>query len=91
MPDSAVTKLHEVLSWTQDMVKATGWFGGLSHISPADICLLAVYSTLKSTGAVDLGKYAELNAWYDRAKKEIPNFDKCCGEGAAHFAGAYNK
>ena len=31
--------------------------------------------------------YTATNAWFEKMKSEIPNYEKACGEGAAGFGG----
>jgi len=50
-----LARLHEVLGWTNDYVKEGGFLVG-SSFTLADIVLLASYSTIVASEAVDLAK-----------------------------------
>jgi len=50
-----LARLHEVLGWTNDYVKEGGFLVG-SAFTLADIIVLASYSTIVATEAVDLSK-----------------------------------
>ncbi len=55
---------------------------GTDHLTLADVALVASYSTAKTCGVADTSKYPELNAWFDRVTKQIPNYDDANGAGA---------
>ncbi len=48
-----LTRLHEVLGWTNDYVKEGGFLVG-NDFTLADIIFVASYSTMLASGAVDL-------------------------------------
>ena len=51
----------------------------------ADIAFAATFATVVATENFDLTPYAEVNAWFDKVKGEIPNYEKANGEGAKAF------
>ena len=55
----------------------------------ADLAFAATYATMKSCGHVDLSPFVELNAWFDKVSKEIPNFNAANTEGADAFGKWY--
>ena len=44
---------------------------------------------MKSCGHIDLSGFQELNAWFDKVGKEIPNFKAANTDGADVFGGFY--
>nr|ACO10344.1 Glutathione S-transferase 1-1 [Caligus rogercresseyi] len=89
VPKEAFEELHEVLGWANDMVKETGFAAGTDHMTIADICWVATYSTIKAAGIVPLDKYKELEAWFDKCVSLIPNYEKANGNGAKAFSEFY--
>ena len=55
----------------------------------ADICLATTYGTILAADHVDKSSYTELNAWYEKISKEIPNFDKANEVGSKEFGDFY--
>ena len=55
----------------------------------ADLAFAASYATMKSVDHLDKSMYSELNAWFDKVSKEVPNFDKVNTAGADIFGGFY--
>ena len=55
----------------------------------ADICMASTYGTIIASDHIDRTPYAELNAWYEKMSKEIPNFDKANEEGCKAFGDFY--
>jgi len=80
-------KFKEVMGWVNDFIKATGYVAGTDHLTVADLAFVATYATIEACGNFDLTPYAETNAWFEKMKKEIPNYEKANGEGAAGFGG----
>ena len=83
--ETTFKKFYEVLSWANDFVKPTGYVAGTDHMTLADISFLATYSTVKATGYFDLEKYEELNAWFEKIKGEVPDYENANGQGATDF------
>ena len=44
-------------------------------------------STIVASEHFDLSSYEATNAWFEKMKGEIPNYEKANGEGAAGFGG----
>ena len=42
-------------------------------------------------GNFDLSKYPHVNAWFEKVKGEIPNYEGTCGEGAVGFGKLFNR
>jgi hypothetical protein len=49
-----ISRLHEVLGWVRDYVKDGKFAAGTGHLTLADICFLATYSTLKASQVIPL-------------------------------------
>ncbi len=64
---------------------------GTDHVTLADLSLLTTYSTFAAAGLVDLSPYPELTTWFDKVKKEIPNYEKVNGVGAAKIGVFYKE
>ena len=47
------------------------------------------FSTMAATEHFDLSAYPNATAWFEKVKKEVPNYEKLCGEGAAMFGGFF--
>jgi len=77
----------EVMGWVNDFIKPTGYVAGTDHLTVADLCFVATYATIEACGKFDLAPYAETNAWFEKMKTEIPNYEKANGEGATAFGG----
>ena len=80
-------KLQEALRWTSDFVSQTGWVAGTDRLSLADIAFVSTYSSVRALGndVVKCSDFPELEAWFDRAVREIPNYEAACGEGASQY------
>nr|ACO15541.1 Glutathione S-transferase 1-1 [Caligus clemensi] len=85
----AFDKLKEVLVWANNMVKETGFAAGTDHMTIADICWVATYSTIKAAGFMQLEEYKELEAWFTKCVSLIPNYDKANGDGVKAFGEFY--
>ncbi|QQP39153.1 Glutathione S-transferase 1 isoform C [Caligus rogercresseyi] len=73
-----------------DMVKESGGYvAGTDHMTIADLCWVATYSTLKACDVVPLDKYKELEAWFKKVVALIPNYDKANGNGVKEFGEYY--
>ena len=57
------------------------------HLTLADICFVASYSTIVESGVFDFADFPELNEWFEKCKALIPNYEKANGEGATGFGG----
>ena len=81
-------KLQEVLGWAKGFIAETGYVAGTKKLTLADICFVATLSTVTATGIVDFEKeYPELKNYIESISKEIPNYEKANGTGAAMFGG----
>ena len=63
------------------------FFYSPGHLTLADICFVASYSTVVESGVFDFADYPELNDWFEKCKALIPNYEKANGEGATGFGG----
>merc|ERR1712083_547493 len=70
-------KLTEVLGWVDGFVAGDKFCAGTSQITIADIAFLATYS------------YSNIESWFDKCVKLVPNYEKANGEGATAFGGFY--
>jgi glutathione S-transferase len=86
MPENAVQQLKEALDWFTNMIKPTGYAASTPHVTLADLTFMATISTLKAMGNIDLTPYEEINDWYGRVKRQVPNFNRSCQSGADAFA-----
>jgi len=89
--DEAKGKFKEVLKVANGKVKATGYAAGTSHITVADLAMLASYSTMKAIHGTKLDECTELNEWFERVKKEAKNYEDADGKGAAEFGAAFSE
>jgi len=89
--EEAKTKFKEVLKVANGKVKATGYAAGTTHITVADLAMLASYSTMKSIYGDKLDDCQELNEWFERVKKEVKNYEEADGKGAAEFGAAFTE
>ena len=49
------------------------------------------FSNIVAMGNFDLSKYPHVNAWFEKVKGEIPNYEGTCGEGAVGFGKLFNR
>ena len=92
MPGLAeLDNMKEILGWFEGFLKGGKFSAGTEYLTIADLSLLATYSTMKACRipGLDLAQYRGIEAWYQRCVKQIPNYEKACGEGAAMWGGAY--
>jgi len=92
MPGMAeLDNMKEILGWFEGFVKDGKFSAGTAYLTIADLSLLATYSTMKACKipGVDLAQYRGVEAWYQKCVKQVPNYEKVCGEGAAMWGGAY--
>lgn len=87
--DKQHDRLKEVLGWLNGFVADGKFAAGTDDMTIADIALLATFSTIKATEAVDLSSYADIEKWAAKCQELIPNYEKANGEGAAAFGGWY--
>jgi len=87
----AMDKVNETLGWLEGFVKDGKFSAGTDYITIGDLSLLATYSTMKACKipGLDLTQYKGVEAWFRKCVKEVPNYEKVCGEGAAMWGGAY--
>jgi glutathione S-transferase len=98
MPDNGMpqagekqhARMKEVMGWLNSYVADGKFAAGTTQLTIADVALVATYSTIKETGAVDLSEYKDAEAWFTKCTALIPNYEKANGEGAAAF-GAWFK
>jgi glutathione S-transferase len=83
-------KYDEVLKWVAAMVKS-GYVAETPHMTLGDIVMVASYATLKGLGSVDTRKYPFVEAWFQRCKQQILDYEKACGEGAVLFGSWYKQ
>ena len=86
-----VDRFAEVMGWVNDFVKTSGYVAGTDHLTVADVAFAATYATVVATGHLDLTPYVEVNAWFEKVKAEVPNYEKANGEGAAGFGDWFKK
>ena len=55
----------------------------------ADLAFVATYSAIKVSEVAALDSFPELNTWFEKLIKEIPNYEKANGEGALEFGQYY--
>jgi len=84
-------KVKEVLGWVDGFVKDGKFSAGNDEMTIGDLALLATYSTMKAAELpeIDLAEYSNLEAWYEKCVKLVPNYEKANGEGAAAFGGFF--
>ena len=82
-------RFKEVMGWVNDFMKTTGYAAGTTKLTVADISFLATYSSAVATENFDLAPYVETNAWFEKVKSAIPNYEKANAEGAALFGGLF--
>jgi len=80
-------KLKEVLGWVDGFVADGKFAAGTDHLTIGDIALIATYSTIHASGYIDLSEYKNAEAWFEKCKALIPNYEKANGEGATGFGG----
>ncbi len=91
----AVERLTEVLNWLRDFVAATGYVASTPTPTVADYATLAMYTTLKE----GLGDYfikmssdwPELDAWAEKVKATVPNYERANGEGVGIYKTFWEK
>ena len=87
-PES-IEKLKEVLGFLEGYVADGKFAAGTAGITLGDLPLVATYATIKPTGIIDLSAFPNCEAWFEKCKAVIPNYEKSNGEGAAAFAAFY--
>ncbi len=70
-------------------LRPTGYVAGTDHVTLADLAFLSSYTTFVAAGLVDISKYPALTAWFEKVKKEVPNYERANGEGIAAFETFY--
>ncbi len=70
-PDQ-IARLHEVLGWVRDYVKDGKFVAGTGHLTLADICFVATYSTLKAAGVINLDEVIIPDEKYLPSLKPLP-------------------
>ena len=85
-------KFQEVMGWMNDFVAGDKFAAGTSQMTIADLSLLATYSSIRAAGdigGVKLSNYANIEAWYQKCIKLVPNYEKANGAGATEFGEYY--
>jgi len=84
-------KVKENLGWLDGFVKDGKFSAGNEDMTIGDLALLATYSTMRAADlpGIDLAEYKNVEAWYERCCKLVPNYEKANGEGAAAFGGFF--
>lgn len=82
-------KLKEVLGWVEGFVADDKFAAGTDTLTIGDIALLATYSTIKAASMGDLENYPNLEAWFEKCCKLVPNYQKVNGDGAEAFGTMY--
>eukprot|EP00091_Calanus_sinicus_P011105 TRINITY_DN2528_c0_g1_i1.p1 TRINITY_DN2528_c0_g1~~TRINITY_DN2528_c0_g1_i1.p1 ORF type:complete len:119 (-),score=49.86 TRINITY_DN2528_c0_g1_i1:54-410(-) len=84
-------KVKENLGWLDDFVKNGKFSAGTDCLTIGDLSLLATYSTMLACGipGLDLAEYKNVEVWYQKCVKLVPNYQKVCHEGAAVMGGFY--
>ena len=83
-------KLMEVLGWVDRFVAGDKSCAGTSNLT----ITVATYSSLKAAayvGRVDLSTYTNIESWFDKCVKLIPNYEKANGEWVATTFGEIYK
>ena len=83
--ENELKRFHEVMGWVEDFLKPTGYVAGTKHLTVADLAFLSTYSSIVALNHFDLSAYPKTNAWFEKVKGQVPNYEKACGEGAAEF------
>jgi len=78
-------KLTEVLGWVDGFVAGGKMVAGTEQMTLADLAMMATYATLKECELTDLSKYTNIEAWFAKCQKLVPNYEKANGEGATAF------
>ena len=47
------------------------------------------YRCFEAVGHFDLAPYPEVKKWFERVKREIPNYEECNGKGASQMGWLY--
>ena len=50
---------------------------------------VATYSTIEAVGHFDLSPFPEIQAWFEKVKAEIPDYEEVNGKGAADMGKWY--
>ena len=85
VPAAMVDKLKQALVWANDMVKKTGTAAGTSHFTIADLAFLTTFTSIEALKFIDLSPYGALNAWFEKVKHFVPNYDEANGKGAREY------
>ena len=84
-------KVKENLGWLDDFVKNGKFSAGTDSLTIGDLSLLSTYSTMLACGipGLDLAEYKNVEVWYHKCVKLVPNYQKVCSEGAEALGGFY--
>jgi len=84
-PDpAALESTHEALGWFNDHYLDGHDFCVGDSLTVADFVLVASISSMSEAG-VDLSKYSNINAWFEKCKEQMPGYDTENGQGAKGF------
>ena len=84
-------RCKEVMGWLEHYLGSTGFVAGTESMTIADIACLASVSTFMATGHFDLSGYEKVNAWFDKMKGLVQNYEKSNGAGATAFGEWFKK
>ena len=84
-----LAKLREVLGWANGFLLETGYVAGTQDLTIADLAFLATFSSIRASEVVPLESYVDLNKWFEKVVKAVPNYEKANGVGAREFGGYY--
>ena len=83
--DDMLTGLKEALGWMADYVKSGTFVAGTSHMTVADLSMLASWSTIVNAGMVDEADFPALADWAERCRTAARSYQKANGDGADKF------
>jgi glutathione S-transferase len=83
--DEKVKKLDEALGYLNGFLEKTKYFAG-DNMTIADFTLVASLTKIEAVNH-DLKKYPATAAYLAKAKKDMKNFEECCGQGTSVFHG----
>ncbi|KAK3855813.1 hypothetical protein Pcinc_037809 [Petrolisthes cinctipes] len=80
-----IDNLHEALGWLEKNISINGgqYAAGTDRLTVADFALVASVSSYEAANFFTPDKLPILAAWLERCKKNIKNYQKLNGEGAA--------
>ena len=79
------------MGWLEHYLASTGFAAGTENMTIADIAILVSVTTFMATEHFDLAGYEKVNAWCEKIKAQIPNYEKSNGAGVAAFGEWFKK